>query len=306
MSVINPGIPKHNARKVFFKYVTSEVAKIILVTRKLRWSSPILFNDPFDVPQELGLGFDAHALNKALDNRMADLVEQAQTKGNEITDPRVIALLKIAANADQVKRGIVAEEIRKNIGKPTDSQIQIIEELKMKWSEIVPSLRILCLSERNDIISMWNNYADQYRGVILEFSAIEELDSPFLVARPVVYQDEPPLVASPEEWVDCLFSGSLSCFINLFREYEYIKTKDWSNEKEWRIVSGTKPGEQGLFSDYNFHPEELTGIFFGPKCRKEDQLDFIKLLNHGFRPVVYESILDYQKARIRFRTIDKI
>ncbi|MDO9508022.1 MAG: hypothetical protein Q7I97_01545 [Thermovirgaceae bacterium] len=168
-----------------------------------------MFNDPFDVPQELGLGFcfDAHALNKALDNRMADLVEQADTKENEIMDSRVIALLKIAANADPVKRGIVAEEIRKNIEKPTDSQIQIIEEIKMRWWEIVPSLRILCLSAQNDIMSMWNNYADQYRGVILEYSAIEELDSPFLVARPVVYQDEPPFVASPEEWVECFFRG---------------------------------------------------------------------------------------------------
>lgn len=102
------------------------------------------------------------------------------------------------------------------------------------------------------------------------------------------------------------FPWRLSCFINLFREYEYIKTKGWSNEKEWRIVSGTKPGEQGLFSDYGFHPEELTGIFFGPKCRREDQLDLIKLLDHGLRPVVHESILDYQQARIIFRTIDKL
>jgi hypothetical protein len=28
-------------------------------TRRLRWSSPLLFNDPFDVTQELRLNFDS-------------------------------------------------------------------------------------------------------------------------------------------------------------------------------------------------------------------------------------------------------
>ena len=45
---------KHE-RRYFYKYVSAKTAKIIISTRKLRWSSPVLFNDPFDVTQELRL-----------------------------------------------------------------------------------------------------------------------------------------------------------------------------------------------------------------------------------------------------------
>lgn len=67
-------------------------------------------------------------------------------------------------------------------------------ELKEKWREIVPRFRILCLSELNDVTSMWNHYADEYRGVVLEFEAVDQLDSVFLVARLVTYQDVPPAI----------------------------------------------------------------------------------------------------------------
>jgi hypothetical protein len=33
--------------------MSAATARIVLADRKLRWSSPILFNDPFDVPREM-------------------------------------------------------------------------------------------------------------------------------------------------------------------------------------------------------------------------------------------------------------
>jgi hypothetical protein len=37
----------------FFKYVSRETAKAVLSNNTLRWSSPILFNDPFDIQFDL-------------------------------------------------------------------------------------------------------------------------------------------------------------------------------------------------------------------------------------------------------------
>ena len=42
----------------FFKYVNVDAAKIILESGKLRWSSPLMFNDPFDVQFDLHVEFD--------------------------------------------------------------------------------------------------------------------------------------------------------------------------------------------------------------------------------------------------------
>src|SRR6266849_6774114 len=65
---------RRHDRQHFYKYVSAKTAKAILTTRKLRWSSPVLFNDPFDVTQELRLDFDVAALSAALVEEMADLI----------------------------------------------------------------------------------------------------------------------------------------------------------------------------------------------------------------------------------------
>ena len=41
----------------FYKYVTTKTAKTILENGTLRWSSPSIFNDPFDVQFDLHLEF---------------------------------------------------------------------------------------------------------------------------------------------------------------------------------------------------------------------------------------------------------
>lgn len=51
----------------------------------------------------------------------------------------------------------------------------------------------------------------------------------------------------------------------IFDQATYTKSLDWSYEKEWRITSFKRKTDIGLFTDYKFHPQELTGIYFGPK-----------------------------------------
>jgi hypothetical protein len=59
---------RRHDRQVFYKYMTARTARIVLSTRKLRWSSPLMFNDPFDVTQELRLNFDEAKLNAVLND----------------------------------------------------------------------------------------------------------------------------------------------------------------------------------------------------------------------------------------------
>jgi len=41
-------MPRYHDRDYFFKYVTKEVAKLIIKNHALRWSCPVDFNDPLD------------------------------------------------------------------------------------------------------------------------------------------------------------------------------------------------------------------------------------------------------------------
>ena len=290
-------------RQFFYKYVTAKVAKIVLSTRTLRWSSPLLFNDPFDVTQELRLDFDEAKLTAVLTERYASLIEQGDPT-NSVKQPLAAALLRMVMHATPETRRTIASGLRQSSDAPTSGQIEALGLLKDTWKDMVPTLRVLCLSELYDVTPMWAHYAEQHKGVVLEFSAVEELDSAFLVARPVVYQDTPPSVADPEAWVSCMLGQGGTTYWDLFTEYQYVKTNQWSYEKEWRIASWARPGEKGLFGVYGFHPDELTGIYFGSKCSAEDRSDLLALLAHGLEHVhAYEAIPDPSQAKFKFRAI---
>jgi len=62
----------------FFKYNTASVAKIVLATGRVRWSSPLLFNDPFDCYFSLEPKFDFSACKEKHCERFLDLMFQVE------------------------------------------------------------------------------------------------------------------------------------------------------------------------------------------------------------------------------------
>lgn len=297
---------RRHQRRFFYKYVSSEVAKTILANRTLRWSSPLLFNDPFDVTQELRLNFNESELNQAVVEELAALYGEGPDPDYAPSGLRQ-RLLKTMMDSLQehpeLRRRII-EEWHRSAGATTPGQIEAMAELKEKWRNLVPRLRILCLSELNDVTPMWNHYADAYRGVVLEFEAVDRLDSAFLVARPVTYQDAPPAIANKEVWARCMSERGPSTYIELFTEYEYVKTTPWAHEREWRIVSFARDDEPGCFSDISFMTRELAGVYLGAQCSQDDENDILALLRHGLEHVsVYKASIVPTEARFTFQRI---
>ena len=293
-------------RQVFYKYTKASVAKTVLATRRLRYSSPLLFNDPFDVTQELRLNFGESELSAALTDRVAWLIEHADP-GTPIKHPFFGPMILWAAGHAPDARRRMAGELREGVGGPTPGQAAALKSLKDAWSAMVPTFRILCLSELNDVAPMWNHYADKYQGVVLEFFAVEEVDSVFQVARPVVYQDAPS-IADVGAWVRCMLGEDEARWQDLFIEYLYVKTPGWSYEKEWRVpVPGRRRSDDNeLFGDYGFHPRELTAIYFGPKCPEQDREDLLKLLAHALEHVkAYQMDFVTRQARIVARPLER-
>ena len=103
-------MPMHSP-EVFYKYTSSTTAKIILATQRLRWSSPLLFNDPFDITQNLRLSFTAEELNAALTEEMIRILESKD--GPPISaDPRLKLIFQMfIRNPDAVARKAVIDEL---------------------------------------------------------------------------------------------------------------------------------------------------------------------------------------------------
>jgi len=272
-----------NRPDIFFKYMTAEVAKIVLVNHKLRWSSPLLFDDIFDVQRDFDLGFDIEELKKPLEDEVRNLIS-AKDIPDLSSQPRVEWFVKCLRREDCAnERNIIMKELPQLI----DEGVQLIknssyEMIKKQWSELIPKFRILCFSKECDNLSMWSLYSDSHKGAVMELQCINELDSAWLVAQPVTYQDSPPILATKEEWIKSI-TGQKPLNVyqwEFYEPYTITKTTNWEYQKEWRIVSFSRPGESGDYSNYGFSPREIRSVYLGCEISDEDANDIISLLNH--------------------------
>ena len=87
--------PNHSKTR-FFKYTSSPTAIKILETATVRYSSPLLFNDPFDIQSGLHFDFDIEAFPDKLLNHIKQLVESEHEPRLALHDPmgNIISLMR--------------------------------------------------------------------------------------------------------------------------------------------------------------------------------------------------------------------
>ena len=182
---------RRHDRRFFYKYMPADIARIVLANRTLRWSSPVLFNHPFDIHPDT-LHFDGVELQNALIEEISSLLLNPDNA--VVPDPLLSYMLDVSRRSTPEHRAAMAavtEEYKPIVPDPANDSLQ---ELKRVWSDKVSDMRVLCLSEVNNLTAMWAHYAASATGVVLEFEAVDGLDSPFLVARRVTYDDSPPAI----------------------------------------------------------------------------------------------------------------
>jgi hypothetical protein len=108
-----------------------------------------------------------------------------------------------------------------------------------------------------------------------------------LAAKPVVYQDSPPILATKQEQIKSITGQKALDSKNwkFYEPYTLTKTTDWEYEKEWRIVFFMCPGESGYYSDYKFNPRQICSIYLGCEISDEDANDITSLLNYDLSHV---------------------
>jgi hypothetical protein len=83
--------------------MSAEVAEIVLSNNTLRWSSPLLFNDPFDVPREVAHGLEPQQIKEAVINYHLELYRNPP---NDLSNlhPKVQFLINTikVANSDKL------------------------------------------------------------------------------------------------------------------------------------------------------------------------------------------------------------
>ncbi len=186
------------ADQLFYRYYPyNEYLLEALITKKIWFSKPEAFNDPFDCH----LNFDN---NIPLDKYEKCIRWQLKREGR---------------SEDQIDR-----DIRKLIsqdGIVTDDAKKVIDNIASSTLDVIKNIGVYCLAEENTNVTMWSHYASNHSGLCIGILLNE-------FAEKVSYVSEAPKVNFSE-----LLEGGPTQ--NDYK-WIFSKHNDWENEKEWRIV----------------------------------------------------------------------
>lgn len=150
----------------------------------------------------------------------------------------------------------------------------------------------LSLSERWDSPLMWSHYADDHRGVCIEFDTAE-LPHPNL--KPVNYRAPRSVRASNLfEWK---IQGSAQAEQRVFDTYFLAKAGPWRYEKEWREISPASGVTESGF--------RVTGIHFGLQCDAAVILSVVKLLDADQEVSLYSVHPRDDSFRLKRALVDR-
>ncbi len=299
-------MPGYHDRDYFYKYVTKDVAKLIIKDHKLRWSCPLDFNDPFD-HQFAFIGEERiEALSVQLIQRIQEYVwDRDDIKFDTTNDPFGFGLL--LTQLKQMKNKIPREEflldesiLQQTIASGKQALINFNEQTRL----FLLQTRVMCLAEENDNLLMWSHYTEAHTGAVFKLNAIEKLDVPFLAARKVEYSTAYPVLATDEEWLNHLLYIKRIEFGKRRLDLCYVKSKDWRYEKEWRIsiTSEDYPLNDAIYYE---EPSEVFGaIYLGCRMPQRDKEQIMKLASQSLPNMeIWQAIQGKKAYKIQFERL---
>jgi len=261
-------------KRSFYKYMAPDTAIAVFTHRTFRYSSPLLFNDPFDIQSGLHFDFDVDDIHLKILNRLEELAKCDHLPDLDWTDPwaKVIKVVWENYPSYGFPRQRWLEQLAEKAGDLSLDKVirKTREDYANAWEKLLPTLRVFCVSEERDNLLMWAHYAKDHTGVVAEVLSLPKEDNPLSVARQITYRDSPPPFYSEEEWLNDILLQKRLDHSTLFRKYAQTKSSQWSYEKEWRVWYPSDPNTQsGLWVDMPIRKSELKAVYFG--CRIEEK-----------------------------------
>lgn len=204
----------------FFKYRKLNSRTIDSIKDSKIWLAEIAsLNDPFECSVQfdnnecLRLFFSDKNFLKGFKEKFG--VELSNNEMNEIVNSEEPYLV--------YSRICISKNIELNIS--PEKQLIIVQK---RWAEIVDqtnkNLRICCFSEFNDSLLMWSHYADEHKGVCIEYDFKEE--------------DEIRSFLQPIDYRDKIYKINIFEDLTALRQIgaSLTKCKAWEYEAEWRLT----------------------------------------------------------------------
>lgn len=158
--------------------------------------------------------------------------------------------------------------------KDTNSQndkeqgLEWVQEAIMKLLEDdFKNIRILSLSSKNNDPLMWSHYAGGYNGVCLGFGVNE--GNIFGEALEVQYKEAPIYYTLGDAEIE-----------RMMEDATMTKMKNWSYEKEWRVIVRNYLNPAAITSNLSFKPKWITEMIFGLRIEENVKTTLIASASH--------------------------
>lgn len=262
---MNTRIPKS-----LFKYLCfSDKLLEQLCFDQVYYADPSSFNDPLDCLPVV----EADLLKAELESLLAQLVVNRSAKEIDV------AMKKVRLRGDNAtarRNKLTESEAHNLLGEinynATNPEVEDPEaymraalshaiELELRKTH---ETGVLCLSSKFDSPLMWSHYANQHRGVCVEYDVSELTPQ---VLHKVAYGKSRKVLASKiHEWV---LQDNLAARQAIDKACLLTKSREWAYEGEWRLL-----GQVGLQES----PMKLKSIIFGMRCPKVLKYTVVKAL----------------------------
>ncbi|HCZ9033973.1 DUF2971 domain-containing protein [Vibrio alginolyticus] len=217
-----------------------------LCSSNIYFSDPKLFNDPLDCSPVI--------INDLKDDELERLCFQMLVKelGEEI------ALERLENFRYYSQEHLTCEKQKLSY------LYQLQSEVMVQLDAVMKNRGVLSLSSKHDSPLMWSHYADEHRGVCIEF----DMDSAVRVPKAIDYDSVRGISAKLIH--DYFVDGAKSALEQIESQYFFNKAGEWRYESEWRLLSN-KCGE-------NPAPFNISAVYFGMRCDNWIIASLIKLL----------------------------
>ncbi|MCP4545936.1 MAG: DUF2971 domain-containing protein [bacterium] len=284
-----------NTPKRLYKYINMTAAKTVLSTERIRMTSPRNFNDPFDCALDVVIDLSDSDIEQGIRELIAELLAAGKKPVfNDIAkrQSRHYELLEanVQSKWDSVQRfersvESCTNDIMQNGFDWTYGFRKKLDYIRTLWKEIQEDILVFCLSEVHDNLTMWAHYADNYAGVVIEFSVVENQTGLFDNAIKVEYVEEIPLYCTKRQAAEiiCGFADPTPILQKGLDRLSKSKGRQWANEQEWRVLRSGKMGDQGVaYAYHSICRESVTTVYFGHKANHIEILEICEILKKRY------------------------
>jgi hypothetical protein len=290
------------------KYCNTETGLKILNSQSLRWNSPHLFHDPFELNHRCKLDFTSNDLLKGMIKEAIGMLFGPSAPSGK--NNRLVAAITRWREEERFASEDEAEIVLKQLlGQLAQQQQESIDNYLAQWRQFASSVRIATFSDKPDNMFCWQRYAENHNGIALNFSAGKDTALP--EAHRINYNLAPPQLTSLKQQIAVGYGREKFPPSEVFLDKLLIKNKANNVEREWRCFSmetnDAGPDEQLWYSNKKFSTPELKAVYLGLGTSSQNKEDVIKLIKEKYKNTrIYQAKtlaghydIDFEPVRTR-------